>query len=242
LNREKENNSVIEVNKVSKSFSRSVLKEVSVSITQPQSVFICGINGAGKSTLLKILAGLLQPDSGSVHIHGKCLRREAEQVKSSLGVVMHGSMVYPDLTVQENLDFVARLYGLRSRTEKVAEMMERVGLHPFRYDKASVLSRGLLQRLSIGRALIHDPTVILADEPFTGLDTDSVRFFTESMEAFRQQGGTIVLTTHDAVQGIACSDRVIVIDRGGILFDRPTSEVDSEVFAKDYLAYARASA
>ena len=232
-------NSVIDVQSVCKSFSRKVLKGVDLSVSQPQSVFICGINGAGKSTLLKILAGLLQPDSGAVCVHGKCLRRHAEHVKSTLGVIMHRSMVYPDLTVQENLDFFARLYGLQERVEKVAAMMDQVGLSAFRYDKASVLSRGLLQRLSIGRALIHDPSVILADEPFTGLDTDSVRFFTESMEAFRHRGGTIVLTTHDALQGIACSDRVVVIDRGGVILDRPTREIDSAAFAKDYLAYAR---
>ena len=242
MDQEQKHNTVIDVQKICKSFLGPVLKNVSLSVTQPQSVFICGINGAGKSTLLKILSGLLQPDSGSVYIHGKCLRREAEQVKASLGVIMHRSMVYPDLTVQENLHFVARLYGLNKRGEKVAAMMDQVGLTAFRYDKASVLSRGLLQRLSIGRALIHEPTVILADEPFTGLDTDSVRFFTKSMEAFRHQGGTIILTTHDALQGIACSDRVIVIDRGGILLDQPTSEIDSAAFAENYLKYARASA
>jgi heme exporter protein A len=242
LDRDQNNNTVIDVRKICKSFTRTVLKDVSLSIAEPQSVFVCGINGAGKSTLLKILAGLVQPDAGAVYIRGKCLRREAELVKSTMGIIMHRSMVYPDLTVQENLDFIARLYGLQERVEKIAAMMDQVGLTPFRYDKASVLSRGLLQRLSIGRALIHDPAVILADEPFTGLDTDSVRFLTETMEAFQHLGGTIILTTHDVLQGIACSDRVIVIDRGGIVLDRPTIEIDTAAFAKDYQAYARASA
>lgn len=230
-------NSVIRISDVSKAFNRPVLKQLSFSVDVPGTLFLCGINGAGKSTLLKLLAGLLQPDSGSIHINGKCLRRQTEQVKSKLGVIMHQSMVYSDLTVLENLDFFARLYGIPSRKERICELLEQVGLAPFRYDRASVLSRGLLQRLSIARAMIHRPEVILADEPFTGLDTKSSEYLRTMLDHFRQQGGTVVLTTHDVTLGLECADRVVVIDGGKAVLDSPVNDVDHTEFAKDYLRY-----
>jgi heme ABC exporter ATP-binding subunit CcmA len=235
-------NAILCVNQVSKTFTRPVLKNINLSIDTPQSVFICGINGSGKSTLLKILAGLLGPDSGTVFIHGKCLRRETEQVKSKLGIIMHQSMVYSDLTVLENLDFFARLYAVPLRQERIASLLEQVGLTAFRYDKASVLSRGLLQRLSIARAMIHEPEVILADEPFTGLDTASTDYLMTMLNQFQRRGGTVVLTTHDVARGLSCSDRVVVIDQARIIFDRSTSQVEQARFAKDYLLYSRESA
>ena len=230
---------IISIHEVSKTFDRPVLKKISLSVEKPQSVFVCGINGAGKSTLLKILAGLLQPDCGSVLINGKCLRKETEQVKSKLGVIMHQSMVYADLTVLENLDFFARLYGLPRRQERIASFLEKMGLTAFRYDKASILSRGLLQRLSIARAMIHEPEVILADEPFTGLDLTSTDYLRKMFRHFQDDGGTIILTTHDAAQGLECSDRVIVVDGGQVIFDRAADQVDAVLFSKDYLRYSR---
>lgn len=230
---------VISVHEISKVFARPVLKKISLSVDQPQAVFICGVNGAGKSTLLKILAGLLQPDSGSVLIGGKCFRRDTEQVKSQLGIIMHQSMVYPDLTVLENLEFFACLYGVPQRQQRIAQLLEQVGLMAYRYDKAAILSRGLLQRLSIARAMIHHPRIILADEPFTGLDTQSSEYLTQMLSSFRESGGTVVLTTHDVTQGLRCSDRVIVIDQARIVFDSPTSRIDGDAFSKDYLLYSR---
>jgi len=233
---------IISVNHVSKAFHRPVLKKVDLLVDVPQSVFVCGINGAGKSTLLKLLAGLLQPDSGSVSIKGKCLRKETEQVKSKLGIIMHQSMVYPDLTVLENLDFFARLYGVPGRQDRIKSLLEQVGLTAFRYDKASVLSRGLLQRLSIARAMIHEPEVMFADEPFTGLDMASVHYLTTMLADFRSRGGTIIMTTHDVTQGLRCADRVIVIDQGQIILDRDIAQIDQTRFANDYLEYSRESA
>ncbi|MDH4203492.1 MAG: heme ABC exporter ATP-binding protein CcmA [Phycisphaerae bacterium] len=235
-------NAIIAVNEVSKAFTRPVLKKVSLSVDTPQSLFVCGINGAGKSTFLKLLAGLLQPDSGSVFIKGKCLRKETEYVKSKLGIIMHQSMVYPDLTVLENLDFFARLYGVPGRQERIRLLLEQVGLTAFRYDKASVLSRGLLQRLSIARAMVHEPEVMFADEPFTGLDMTSTDYLTAMLSDFRSRGGTVIMTTHDVSQGLRCADRVVVIDQGGIILDRGISQIDPSRFANDYVQYARESA
>lgn len=233
---------ILSVNEVSKAFARPVLKKVSLSVDEPQTVFLCGVNGAGKSTLLKIMAGLIQQDLGSVWIQGKSLRKEAEQIKSKLGIIMHQSMVYSDLTVLENLEFFACLYAVPHRQERIASCLEQVGLTAFRYDKAAVLSRGMLQRLSIARAMIHAPEIIFADEPFTGLDMASVDYLTAMLSRFKQEGGTVILTTHDVTQGLQCADRVIVIDRTQVIFDRDTGRIDPALFAKNYLQYARESA
>ena len=233
---------IISVDGISKAFHRPVLRDVRFVVERPQSLFLCGPNGAGKSTLLKILSRLLSPDAGTVRIGGRCLRTEPEQVRPRLGVIQHQSMVYPDLTVLENLDFFARLYGLSDRAGRIADLLDRVGLAAFRYDRACVLSRGLLQRLSIARALIHNPEVILADEPFTGLDTASIDALTGLFRDFHARGGTLVLTTHETALGLACADRVLVINKAQIAFDRPADQVDQPRFIKDYLRYVEETA
>lgn len=230
---------VLTVNGLSKAFTRPVLKNINLSVDGGQSVLLCGINGAGKSTLLRIMAGLLAPDSGSVTVAGKCLHRESEKVKARLGVIMHQSLLYADLTVEENLDFVAALYNVPQKRQRIASLLEQVGLTAFRYDRAAVLSRGLLQRLSIARALIHQPEIILADEPFTGLDSASVDYLVAMLNSFRQGGGTVILTTHDTALGFRCADRVIVIDKTQIILDRGAAQIEQTQFTQDYLRYAR---
>lgn len=232
-------NPILTVSGVSKTFTRPVLKNIDLSIDRGQSILLCGVNGAGKSTLIRIMAGLLAPDSGSVRLAGKCLHSDSEQVKARLGIIMHQSLVYADLTVEENLDFFAALYGVPQKHQRIASLLEQVGLTAFRYDRASILSRGLLQRLSIARALIHQPEIILADEPFTGLDTASIDYLAAALNSFRQGGGTIILTTHDIALGFRCASRVIVIDRMQVILDRDTTQIQQTKFAQDYLQYAR---
>ena len=186
--------------------------------------------------------GLLQPDAGTVYISGKNLKLESEQIRVKLGIIMHQSMVYADLTVLENLEFFARLYGITRPNECIADVLEQVGLTAFRYDKAADLSRGMLQRLSIARAMVHQPKVIFADEPFTGLDMTSANYLMSMLKDFRERGGTIILTSHDVFQGLQCADRVIVIDQGRFVFDAGIEQIDRNRFADNYLQYAGESA
>jgi heme exporter protein A len=206
-----------------------------------QVVCLYGANGAGKSTLLRIIAGLLRPDHGTVTIDGHGLSDRPQTAKCQLGMISHASMVYPELTVAENLSFAARLYGVPNRAERIEELLADTELAAFRHDRAGILSRGLLQRLSIARALLHRPTLLLADEPFTGLDTKAVERLLAIVNGFAHDGGTILMTTHDTRLGLRCCGRVAVLDRGVLLLDAMKDEVESEPFVEDYVAYARST-
>jgi len=231
---------MINVKSVSKTFdARSVFKDVNIEISTAQAVLICGINGAGKTTLLRIMAGILQPDTGSVELCGYNIRKETEKAKSQFGMISHKSMVYPELTVLENLSFFATLYGVKDSNTYITELLKDIGLYSYRYDTAGILSRGLLQRLAIARALVHRPALLLADEPFTGLDAEACRHLIAVLTEFTRNNGTIVMTTHDIDIGLQCCNRVAVLDRSNLIFDAGISDIDTKSFLKDYISYAR---
>ena len=233
---------VINARSVSKAFStRQVLTNVDFQLEPSESVCLCGVNGVGKSTLLRIIAGLLQPDKGSVELFGYDINRDPEEAKPKLGVISHQSMTYPALTVWENLCFFARLYGVQDARSRIVQLLQDLGLMPYRHDRADVLSRGLLQRLSIARALVHGPAVLLADEPFTGLDQEACAHLIAVLTGFADHAGSLIMTTHDTSVGLRCCRRVVVMDAGRIVFDGATSEVDQDDFANNYVSYARKS-
>ena len=231
---------VLNLRSVSKAFTeRPVLRDISLALGRGQAACLCGVNGAGKSTLLRIAAGLLRPDAGSVLVEGEDTREQPERVKQRLGLISHASMVYLELTVLENLRFAADLHDVPKRAERIEELLVEMGLDAFRYDRAGILSRGLLQRLAIARALLHRPLLLLADEPFTGLDVEAVEGLVGIFEGFVRHGGTMLMTTHDARLGLRCCHRAVVLDRGLLLLDKMKDEIDPQRFAKDYLSYAR---
>jgi heme exporter protein A len=216
-----------------------VLRDIAIDIGKAQAVLICGINGAGKTTLLRIIAGLLQPDMGSVELCGYNIRKDPEKAKSQFGMISHKSMVYPELTVLENLSFFATLYGVKDSGTCITKLLQDVGLFSYRYDTASILSRGLLQRLAIARALVHRPALLLADEPFTGLDAKACHHLITVLNEFTNNSGTIVMTTHDIDIGLKCCNRVVVLDKSNLIFDAKTNDIDTARFLKDYISYAR---
>lgn len=239
-NTDKCDDPVIQISSVTKAFtSRRVLKGIDLTVGSKESVFICGINGAGKSTLLLIIAGLLEPDEGNVLLCGHSIKTDPDLAKSNLGVISHKAMVYPDLTVLENLTFFATLYGVKDHEKRINELLADLNLSSFRYDRAAILSRGLLQRLAIARALVHDPAILLADEPFTGLDAESCRHLRNVLKTFAENGGTVMMTTHDANLGLHCATRVVVLDGCNLVFDEKTENVNAVDFTNDYLSYAR---
>ncbi|MCF7958993.1 MAG: heme ABC exporter ATP-binding protein CcmA [Phycisphaerae bacterium] len=221
--------------------TRRVLDQIDLRIPAGESLCLCGANGAGKSTLMRIVAGLLQPTDGTIRVEGHDICKNPQAVKAILGVISHKSMLYPDLTVAENLAFVAQLYGVPNRQKRVSQLLEEVGLAGYRYDKTSILSRGMLQRLAICRAVVHQPKVLLADEPFTGLDTQACRHLVEVLRQFSDNGGTVIMTTHETNYGIQCCDRFVVLDNTKLIFDSPAEKIDREKFIQDYLSYARDS-
>lgn len=233
------NNVILNLKSVGKAFEeRRVLKNIELEISAGESVFICGINGVGKSTLLRIAAGLLQPDTGSIEICGWNIGKDPEKAKPKLGVISHKSMIYADLTVLENLLFFANLYGVKEPLKRANELLDDLELGAYRYDQAGILSRGLLQRLSIARAIVHKPVLLLADEPFTGLDNNSCKHLVSILTKFVDDSHAVLMTTHDADIGLRCSGRVVVLDKCSIIFDAPTSQIDPSKFSKDYVGYA----
>jgi heme exporter protein A len=230
----------LNVRSVSKTFvTRPVLRGIDLVVPAGEAVCLCGINGAGKSTLLRVIAGLLRPDSGSIAIRGREVHREPQKSRRQLGMISHASMAYPELTVSENLAFAARLYGVSNRTERIEELLTGTGLTSYRHDRAGILSRGLQQRLAIARALLHRPAVLLADEPFTGLDAGVTEDVLAIFDRFVQDGGTILMTTHDLRLGLQCCRRVAVLDQGVLILDARTEEIDRQRFLDDYLSYVR---
>ncbi len=230
----------LSVRSISKAFvTRPVLRSIDLVAPAGEAVCLCGINGAGKSTLLRVIAGLLRPDSGSVAIEGHDIHREPEKSRRQLGMISHAGMAYPELTVSENLAFAARLYGVPRRTERIEELLAGTGLMSYRHDRAGILSRGLQQRLAIARALLHRPAVLLADEPFTGLDAGATEDVRTIFDRFVRDGGMILMTTHDLRLGLQCCRRVAVLDQGVLILDASKDKIDAQRFLDDYLSYAR---
>lgn len=222
--------------------TRRVLDKVDLEILPAQALCLCGINGAGKSTLLRIIAGLLHPTGGTVYVNGLEVKKHPEATKAMIGVISHQSMLYPDLTIAENLLFTARLYGVPDRPSRVNKLLEDVGLASYRHDRTAILSRGMLQRLAIARAIVHEPKILLADEPFTGLDLKSGRHLVNIIQKFTESGGSVIMTTHEINFGLQCCQRLVVLDHGRLIFDAHREQIDRDRFAHDYLSYARENA
>lgn len=172
-----------------------------------------GRNGAGKTTFIQITATLMRATEGQITYWGQSLDSGPEQIRSRIGLVSHASYLYPELSVEQNLEFFARLYGAEARVEQV---LSEAALEGRRTSAVSKLSRGMLQRLSFARATLHQPDLLLLDEPFTGLDPLAAETLIAWLERFTTAGGSILLTTHDVERGVKVASRIIVLDDGAI--------------------------
>jgi heme exporter protein A len=173
-----------------------------------------GPNGAGKTTFLRILASLSSPTLGLVRIAGQELPRQAAGVRRRLGVVSHLPLLYGDLTAQENLLFFGRMYDLKDIDRRIGEVLETVGLIQRRRDLVRTFSRGMQQRLAIARAVLHDPEVLLLDEPHTGLDQDACEMLDAVLRQVTAIGRTVVMTSHDLTRVEDLASRFDVLTRG----------------------------
>jgi heme exporter protein A len=231
---------MIELRRLTKAFgSKVALRNVDLRVEAGESLVIFGPNGAGKSTLIRILSSLSRPTGGRVLIGGLDLATHADGIRRYLGVVSHAPLLYDSLTAEENLRFFAQLYGMKEPAPRIAEMLGRVGLTARRSDLVRTFSRGMVQRLAIARALLHDPQVLLLDEPDTGLDPQAAEMLHSLLvqlsgrsgeganqrisESTGEQGSegaqrTIVTVTHSIERGLAIADRVVILAAGKIVF------------------------
>jgi heme exporter protein A len=208
---------MITVKKLVKRFGlKTVLRGVDFDVQPGEFVALLGPNGAGKTTFLRILASLSRPSLGDVKIAGYRLPGQAAQVRARLGVVSHLPLLYGDLTADENLRFYGRMYNLARLEERIGEVLEMVGLDARRRDLVRTFSRGMQQRLAIGRAVLHDPDVVLFDEPYTGLDQDASAMLDEVLKTVAAKGRTVVMTSHDLARAEDLATRFDILSRGVI--------------------------
>lgn len=207
----------IRLDNLGKSFgSRMVLRQLSWEVAQGEFIVLAGPNGAGKTTLLWILASLIRPSFGQVWVEGMPLPQEAARVRRKIGVVGHQPILYGDLSAEENLRFYGQLYGLNRPERRIRERLDQVGLLSRREDPVRSFSRGMQQRLSLARALLHDPRILLLDEPYAGLDLQAGEMLDGLLQEVASQARTIVMTSHDLQRTAFLADRIDVLNRGRI--------------------------
>ena len=177
---------------------------------------LLGRNGAGKTTLLRILAGLSKPSRGTVTIHGRNVREEA--TRRRIGVLGHGISLYDELSAAENLTLFAKLYGVPNPKHRVKEMLERTGLERVRDGLAREFSRGMRQRLAVARVFLHDPEILILDEPFTALDDRAIAVLQGLLSDMHARGRTIVMSTHQLREALELATHVAMIQRGQIVY------------------------
>jgi heme exporter protein A len=214
---------------------RHAVDGVSFALRAGDCLALFGPNGAGKTTLLRMLAGVLRPTKGVVRIDGRVARDDAE-ARGTVGLISHHSMLYGPLTARENTEFAARLHGVRDAGLAATRALERMRVIGQSDVPVRSLSRGMQQRVSIARAIVHEPTVVLLDEPYTGLDAVGGAALTEILRLLRSHGATLVLVTHNVDEGLAlATDAAVMLDGKFVRFERAQS-IDAAQYVTDYRA------
>ncbi len=201
------------------------LLDVELSVAWGETLAVLGHNGAGKSTLLRVIASLVRPDAGTVAVGGFERAKDAASTRSIVGYVAHQPLLYDDLTAEENLAFYARLYGLRDASARIAEVLDDLGASAWADRRIRGLSNGMQKRVAIARALLHRPSVLLLDEPETGLDVDGLALLDRLVRTVTDGGASVVMTTHDMERGLRLAGRIAVLAEGRVALAGRTAEV-----------------
>lgn len=226
---------VIEVNQLVKSFGNTLaLAGIDLKVKQGQTLAIFGPNGAGKSTLIKVLATIMNPSSGEVLVDGLNLKSNAEVIRAMIGIVPHQTLLYSNLTAYENLEFYSRMYDVPHFKERILHVVDMVGMKPRLYDRIRTLSRGMQQRLSIARALLHKPTIMLLDEPETGLDQQAVSMLWRSLKE-EEPEHTVIFTSHGLERGLEVCDQVVILHQGRLVYQQSSQHLDLAGLRRTYL-------
>jgi len=223
----------IEVEGLRKTFGRrEVLKGLSFSLERGGFLSVFGPNGAGKTTTLRVLATLLTASGGSVRVGGHDVREDPMPVRRTVGFISHSPLLYPDLTAQENLRFYADMYGVADRDARITELLERLELSHRRHDVVRTFSKGMRQRLAIARAILHRPSVLLLDEPHSGLDPRAVDILDGLLADIRAEH-TFVMVTHNISKGLELGTHLMIIESGRIAYEHAAG-VDPTSFTAVY--------
>jgi heme exporter protein A len=235
------NGLAIDVRNLTKSFGNHLaLDGIDLTVEPCETLAIFGPNGAGKTTLIKILASIMKPSAGEVFINGFDIKHNAEDVRSQIGIVSHQTFLYNNLTAYENLLFYSRMYDVADSKQRIYQVVSMVGMQLRMHDKISTLSRGMQQRLSIARCLIHKPLIILLDEPETGLDQQAISMLWGALKEDGVKKRTIVFTSHSLERGLNACDKLIILNKGKIAHLQPSMGLDLAGLEKAYKNYTGA--
>lgn len=217
----------IEVEGLIKSFgSHHALRGINLRVGRGEHLVIFGPNGAGKTTLVKLLSTLSKPTVGTVRVDGEDTRRDPVKIRRKIGLVSHQTFLYDDLTIYENLQFYGKMYDVPDLEQQIHEVVSLVQLESRLHDRVGTLSRGMQQRVSIARAVIHNPSILLLDEPEVGLDPHAIIMMREILGSLNVGKRTVVMTTHNLRQGIELGDKVVILNRGKIVHEALKQEID----------------
>lgn len=225
---------MIRTEKLGKTYQgKPVLHGLDLHVQSGELVVLQGANGAGKTTLLRILSTLTRPNEGDAFINGFSVRNQPEEVRRQIGVMLHEPMLYSELTAMENLEFFAALAGLKKDRKTFADHLEQLALDPGNRKRVRTYSRGMLQRLSLARAMLNHPSVLLLDEPFTGLDSESQERLLLILSSEVKDGKALLVTDHDAVRASGLATRLDYLCRGKILRTFSGEELEPESLHKE---------
>ncbi len=225
---------VLEARGLVKSFGRNqVLRGVDLSISSGDRYFLFGPNGAGKTTLVKLLTGLMKPDSGEVRLFGEPLEGEALAIRARIGFLSHEPYLYGELTAMENLDFFGQLYDVPTRAERSKALLKEIGLFARSHDRVATFSRGMKQRLGLARAILHEPDLVVLDEPYTGLDIRATATLERLIREKSAEGTAFLAITHDLAQGLEMATRAGILHGGRMVLENDPSGWDE--FSERYL-------
>ncbi|WP_094226628.1 ABC transporter ATP-binding protein [Methanolobus psychrotolerans] len=232
--------SIISITGLSKSFGhRKALNNINLEIKKGEFVAVFGPNGAGKTTLLKIMSTIIEPTRGTVLVNGIESKKDPSGIRGMIGAISHETYLYDELTARENLVFFSRMYGIEKNKidERVEVLLKSVSLLQRADDRAGSFSRGMKQRLSIARAMLHRPAILLMDEPYTGLDQHAAENFEHVLMNTGSSEVTRIMITHNIERAFGLCDRMLILDRGEIRLDKPKKDIGSvEQFREKYLS------
>jgi heme exporter protein A len=228
----------VEVRGLVKSFgSKVALEGVDLDVAEGEVLTLVGPNGAGKTTFIRVLATLTRPTQGSVRVAGYDLAGQGTEVRRRIGLASHQTLLYGDLSAEENLRFYGRMYEVPDLEARITALLQRVGLEHRRRDLVRTFSRGMQQRLSLARALLHDPAILLLDEPYTGLDQQAAGVLREVLVALVGRSRTVLMTTHNLERGLEFCDRAAILVNGRIVYQADKRQLDVASFRETYHYY-----
>jgi heme exporter protein A len=230
-------NELILIEKLRKKYGEiEALKGVSFSLREGDFLTVFGPNGAGKSTLLKLLSAQTRPTSGLIAYGGKKIDELTDDFRSKFGVISHQPFLYENLSAYDNLKFYGKLYGIKELEFRIKEVLDLVELFHRKNELIRNYSRGMQQRLSIARALIHDPDIVFLDEPYTGLDQHASNILTSILKNLFSNKKTIIMVTHNLTMGYNLASKLAIIKNGNLVFFKNKDEVEDFEFEDIYLS------